>query len=67
MAARVTDGWSWHWLFYVNIVPGMLVMLLVPILVRVDEPRRFDQHSLGWHDAKQPHASGARLSLARQK
>ena len=34
----LTDGWSWHWLFYVNIVPGMLVMLLVPILVRVDEP-----------------------------
>jgi DHA2 family multidrug resistance protein len=33
----LTDGWSWHWLFYVNIVPGMLVMLLVPILVRVDE------------------------------
>ena len=29
---------SWHWLFYVNIVPGMLVMLLVPILVKVDEP-----------------------------
>jgi DHA2 family multidrug resistance protein len=25
-------------LFYVNIIPGMLVMLLVPILVRVDEP-----------------------------
>jgi DHA2 family multidrug resistance protein len=34
----LTDGWSWHWLFYVNIVPGMLVMLLAPILVRVDEP-----------------------------
>jgi MFS transporter, DHA2 family, multidrug resistance protein len=34
----LTDSWSWHWLFYVNIVPGMLVMLLVPILVKVDEP-----------------------------
>jgi DHA2 family multidrug resistance protein len=34
----LTDGWSWHWLFYINIVPGTLVMLLVPILVRVDEP-----------------------------
>jgi MFS transporter, DHA2 family, multidrug resistance protein len=34
----LTDGWSWHWLFYVNIVPGTLVMLLVPVLVRVDEP-----------------------------
>ena len=34
----LTDSWSWHWLLYVNIVPGMLVMLLVPILVKVDEP-----------------------------
>jgi DHA2 family multidrug resistance protein len=34
----LTDGWSWHWLFYINIVPGTLVMLWVPILVRVDEP-----------------------------
>ncbi len=34
----LTDGWSWHWLFYINIVPGTLVMLLVPILVRVDAP-----------------------------
>ena len=34
----LTDGWSWHWLFYVNIVPGTLVMLLVPMLVRIDEP-----------------------------
>ncbi len=34
----ITDSWSWHWLFYINIVPGMLVMILVPILVRIDEP-----------------------------
>jgi DHA2 family multidrug resistance protein len=34
----LTDGWSWHWLFYVNIVPGTLVMLLVPMVVKVDEP-----------------------------
>jgi MFS transporter, DHA2 family, multidrug resistance protein len=34
----VTDNWSWHWLFYINILPGMLVTVLVPILVRIDEP-----------------------------
>ena len=26
----LTDGWSWHWLFYVNIVPGTLVMCWFP-------------------------------------
>src|SRR5205823_5646722 len=34
----MTDSFSWHWLFYINIVPGTLVTLLVPILVKVDEP-----------------------------
>jgi MFS transporter, DHA2 family, multidrug resistance protein len=34
----LTDGWSWHWLFYINVVPGTLVMLSAPVLVRVDEP-----------------------------
>ena len=34
----ITDSWSWQWLFYVNIVPGMLVAGLVPILVRIDKP-----------------------------
>jgi DHA2 family multidrug resistance protein len=34
----ITDSWSWQWLFYINIVPGMLVASLVPILVRMDRP-----------------------------
>lgn len=34
----ITDSWSWQWLFYVNIVPGLLVASLVPILVRIDKP-----------------------------
>jgi DHA2 family multidrug resistance protein len=34
----ITDSWSWQWLFYVNVVPGMLVASLVPILVRMDKP-----------------------------
>src|SRR5215472_14548568 len=34
----ITDSWSWQWLFYVNIVPGMLVAGLVPILVRIVKP-----------------------------
>jgi DHA2 family multidrug resistance protein len=34
----ITDTWSWHWLFYINIVPGIAVTILVPILVRIDKP-----------------------------
>jgi len=34
----ITDTWSWHWLFYLNVLPGVVVTVLVPILVRIDNP-----------------------------
>src|SRR6201996_3639072 len=34
----ITDTLDWHWLFYINLVPGVLVTLAVPFLVRIDEP-----------------------------
>src|SRR5271166_3060077 len=34
----ITDNYSWHWLFYINLVPGVFVSIVVPILVRVDRP-----------------------------
>ena len=34
----ITDNWSWHWLFYVNVVPGVMVAVLVPVLVDIDRP-----------------------------
>src|SRR5579862_6634453 len=34
----ITDSWSWHWLFYINIVPGAVATLSAPWLVRVDKP-----------------------------
>jgi DHA2 family multidrug resistance protein len=34
----ITDQWSWHWLFYLNVVPGVLVAALVPKYVHIDEP-----------------------------
>jgi MFS transporter, DHA2 family, multidrug resistance protein len=34
----ITDDWSWHWLFYINIVPGTAVAVLAPAFVRMDEP-----------------------------
>jgi MFS transporter, DHA2 family, multidrug resistance protein len=34
----ITDTWNWHWLFYVNLVPGIVVTILTLLLVRMDEP-----------------------------
>jgi DHA2 family multidrug resistance protein len=34
----ITDNYSWHWLFFVNLVPGIFVAIVVPILVKVDKP-----------------------------
>lgn len=34
----ITDNYSWHWLFYINVLPGLLVAVAVPLLVRIDRP-----------------------------
>ncbi|MBN4666433.1 DHA2 family efflux MFS transporter permease subunit [Pandoraea nosoerga] len=34
----ITDNYSWHWLFFVNLVPGIFVTVTVPLLVRIDRP-----------------------------
>ena len=34
----ITDTLNWHWLFYVNLVPGLLVTLGVALLVNIDHP-----------------------------
>ena len=34
----ITDAVNWHWLFYVNLLPGTAVTLLAASLVRIDEP-----------------------------
>src|ERR1700754_1465143 len=33
----LTGEWSWHWLFFINLVPGAIVTVLVPRFVNVDE------------------------------
>ncbi|MFM0289352.1 DHA2 family efflux MFS transporter permease subunit [Paraburkholderia megapolitana] len=33
----ITSQWSWQWLFYLNVVPGVFVTLLVPRFVHIDE------------------------------
>lgn len=34
----ITDTLNWHWLFYINLVPGIAIAILVPLLVRIDKP-----------------------------
>ncbi|WP_035058072.1 DHA2 family efflux MFS transporter permease subunit [Andreprevotia chitinilytica] len=34
----VTQSLSWHWLFFLNIVPGIVISIAVPIMCRIDLP-----------------------------
>jgi DHA2 family multidrug resistance protein len=34
----ITDTLNWRWLFYVNLVPGTAVAVLVALFVKIDEP-----------------------------
>ncbi|MGR5288708.1 EmrB/QacA family drug resistance transporter, partial [Vibrio maritimus] len=34
----ITDNFSWHWLFFINLVPGIFITIAVPMLVKVDKP-----------------------------
>jgi MFS transporter, DHA2 family, multidrug resistance protein len=43
----LTDAYSWHWLFFVNVVPGIIVAISTFLLVDFDQPdlallRNFD-------------------------
>ena len=34
----ITDNYSWHWLFFINLIPGIFVTIAVPSLVKIDKP-----------------------------
>jgi DHA2 family multidrug resistance protein len=34
----ITDNYSWHWLFFINLAPGIFCAIAVPMLVRIDRP-----------------------------
>ena len=34
----ITDTLDWRWLFYANLAPGVAISILVPLLVKIDEP-----------------------------
>ncbi|RWE69408.1 DHA2 family efflux MFS transporter permease subunit [Mesorhizobium sp.] len=33
----ITDTLNWHWLFYVNVIPGAVITVLVALLVKIDK------------------------------
>jgi DHA2 family multidrug resistance protein len=34
----ITDHANWHWLFYINLIPGLFIAIVVPMLVKIDRP-----------------------------
>jgi DHA2 family multidrug resistance protein len=49
----LTDAFSWHWLFFINVVPGIAVTALALALIDFDEPdlslfKHFDWWGLGF-------------------
>jgi DHA2 family multidrug resistance protein len=34
----ITENYSWHWLFFINLLPGTFVAIAVPMLVHIDRP-----------------------------
>ena len=33
----ITDAWSWHWLFFINIVPGTIIAITLTLWGKVDD------------------------------
>ncbi|AIU73112.1 MFS transporter [Hafnia alvei FB1] len=34
----ITDNLEWRWLFYINILPGLYLVMSIPFLVNIDKP-----------------------------
>src|SRR5271169_890934 len=34
----ITDSLNWHWLFYINLIPGLAVAAAVAVMVDIDRP-----------------------------
>ena len=47
----LTDAYSWHWLFFINVVPGIIVTAVTAVLIDFDKPdlallKNFDWYGL---------------------
>ena len=38
----ITETWSWHWLFLINVVPGIVAAAATPFLLPIERPRFAD-------------------------
>ncbi len=44
----ITDTVDWRWLFFINVVPGTMIAILMPILGKVDEPNLSMLKRIDW-------------------
>ncbi|HEY0107546.1 MAG TPA: DHA2 family efflux MFS transporter permease subunit [Rhizomicrobium sp.] len=44
----ITDAASWHWLFFVNVLPGAFIAIALPLLGKVDEPNLKMLRRIDW-------------------
>ena len=44
----ITDSLSWHWLFFINIIPGIIVTVAALILIDFDKPHYELLNRLDW-------------------
>ncbi len=44
----ITSSLSWHWLFFINVVPGAFIAIALPILGKVDEPNLSMLKRIDW-------------------
>src|ERR1700733_6693233 len=42
----ITDTYSWHWLFLINVVPGVIATTATPLLLPREKPRLFELATL---------------------
>jgi MFS transporter, DHA2 family, multidrug resistance protein len=45
----LTDAYSWHWLFFINVVPGIVVTVTTYLLVDFDEPDFSLLNNFDWY------------------
>lgn len=37
LGGLITETWSWHWLFFINVIPGTIIAVSLAILGKVDD------------------------------
>jgi DHA2 family multidrug resistance protein len=42
----ITETWSWHWLFLINVAPGLIAAAATPLLLPVEKPNFADLATL---------------------